>query len=140
MLNGSTDVSLETDGHVVNILMLAAEMMRVLMAKLRFSSVVELIGHAEVSNEEFVSSDGSLLHMPSTCPWCLSCNVKLSLVGHLTILSMCMSDDPWCFSCIREVVIGETSGDSFCVDGLLLVFWHSTSCHYDVRWLYCFVS
>ena len=26
------------------------------------------------------------------------------------------------FSCIREVVIGEASGDSFCVDGLLLVF------------------
>ena len=26
------------------------------------------------------------------------------------------------FSCIREVVIGGTSGESFCVDGLLLVF------------------
>ena len=35
---------------------------------------------------------------------------------------MCMSDDPWSFSCIREVVIGGTSGESFCVDGLLLVF------------------
>ena len=47
MLNGSADVSLETDGHVVNVLMMAAELMRVLMAKLGFNSVVELIGHAE---------------------------------------------------------------------------------------------
>ena len=46
---------------------MAAEMMRVLTAKLGFSSVVELIGHAEGSGEEFVSSDGSLLHMLSTC-------------------------------------------------------------------------
>ena len=52
---------------------MAAEMMRVLTAKLGFSSVVELIGHAEVSGEEFASSDGSLLHMLSTCPCCFSC-------------------------------------------------------------------
>ena len=39
---------------------MAAEMIRVLMAKLGFSSVVELTGHAEVSCEEFASSDGSL--------------------------------------------------------------------------------
>ena len=76
VLNGSADVFHSRQagthrcgliGHVVNILIMAAEMMRVLTAKLEFNSVVELIGHAEVSGEECASNDGSLLHMLSTC-------------------------------------------------------------------------
>ena len=48
--------------------MMAAEMVRVLMAKLGFRSVDELIGHAKVSCEESASRDGSLLFSPKLLP------------------------------------------------------------------------
>ena len=88
-------VSLETDGHshigrdvliaallvaksfgfetapladIVNILMMAAEMGRVLMAKAGFRSVDEPIGHTKDSGEESTSRDGSLLLSPKLLP------------------------------------------------------------------------
>ena len=53
--------------HVVNILMMTAEMVRVMMAKLGFRSVDELIGHAKVSCEESASRDVSLLFSLQSC-------------------------------------------------------------------------
>ena len=44
--------------------MTTAELVRVMMAKLGFRSVDELIGHAKVSCEESASRDGSLLFSP----------------------------------------------------------------------------
>ena len=52
----------------MNIHMMAAEKVRMLMAKLGFRSVDELIGHAEVSCEESASRDGSLLFSPKLLP------------------------------------------------------------------------
>ena len=49
---------------IVNILMMTAEMVRVLMAKSGFRSVNEPIGHVKVSGEESASRDGSLLFSP----------------------------------------------------------------------------
>jgi glutamate synthase (NADPH/NADH) len=54
--------------HVVNYLMLVAEEVRVLMAKLGFRSMDELIGHAEVLREESASRGGSLLLSPVLVP------------------------------------------------------------------------
>ena len=74
--------------------------MRVLTAKLGFSSVVELIGHAEGSGEEFVSSDGSLLHMLSTCH-------VVSRVFEVVIVGLAWSPD--------FVILGGTHMESrFC--------------------------
>ena len=70
--------------------MMAAEMVRVLMAKLGFRSVDELIGHAKVSCEESASRVGSLLFSPKLLPahylptftvLCQLCRVSHSLGG-----------------------------------------------------------
>ena len=78
----------------MNILMMAAELVRVMMAELGFRSVDELIGHAMVSCEESASRDGSLLFSPKLLP------------AHA-------SDVPMVSLLKCEVVIGGTPDETF---------------------------
>ena len=80
--------------HVVNILMMAAEMVHVMMAKFGFRSVDELIGHAKVSCEESARRDGSLLFSPKLLP---------AHASHVPMVSL--------VEC--EVVIGGTPDETF---------------------------
>ena len=78
----------------MTILMMVAEMVREMMAKLGFRSVDELIGHAKVSCEESASRDGSLLFSPKLLP---------AHASHVSMVSL--------VKC--EVVIGGIPDETF---------------------------